>query len=251
MEHWILMKEYTGTQINNNSLHLPGDKIYISDKGNVKYNDIELTFEFGLYICGGEIGICGTNFIHKSIYRTIYTLFNKPIKQGNIIHHIDGNHYNNDIDNLYECTPQEHTKIHSIEGYTDTSLYIETLKETSDSSYTSFKNYLKDRVCKYIEEQKNIQRVNAEIREREKEQLRIDREIRKQREIQDKIASGKYKYDTRGVLRPTTTAKKGWKTPEYVKEKQSIAIKSKWQNDSEYAEKCRKANREKWKMKQN
>ena len=49
MEQWILMKEYGGP-IGKASLHLPGDKVYISNKGNVRFNDIILSFDFGLYI---------------------------------------------------------------------------------------------------------------------------------------------------------------------------------------------------------
>ncbi|HCS4743089.1 TPA: HNH endonuclease [Escherichia coli] len=51
---------------------------------------------------------------HKvRIYEAIFMLHhNKPIAEGNNIHHIDENHENNDIENLIELTPTQHRRIH-------------------------------------------------------------------------------------------------------------------------------------------
>ena len=46
------------------------------------------------------------------IYRRIYEQHYGQIPQGYHIHHKDGNHYNNNIDNLVALSPQDHYNIH-------------------------------------------------------------------------------------------------------------------------------------------
>lgn len=48
----------------------------------------------------------------KNNYRAIYERAYGPILEGYEIHHIDGNHNNNDISNLIAVTMQEHYDIH-------------------------------------------------------------------------------------------------------------------------------------------
>ena len=50
-------------------------------------------------------------------YRKIWEEFNeRKIPKGNHIHHIDGNHDNNDPSNLLCVTPDEHWRIHFEQG---------------------------------------------------------------------------------------------------------------------------------------
>lgn len=51
-----------------------------------------------------------------SIYRRIYEQNYGPIPKGHHIHHIDGDHSNNHIDNLQCVSPQEHFDIHKKQG---------------------------------------------------------------------------------------------------------------------------------------
>ena len=50
---------------------------------------------------------------HRKIYEQYYGI---KIPEGMEIHHIDGNHYNNDINNLKLVTGQEHYDIHYSQG---------------------------------------------------------------------------------------------------------------------------------------
>lgn len=54
-----------------------------------------------------KVGICG-----KRIYthRIVWELHNGPIPQGSVIDHIDGDSYNNSIENLRLCTQSQNTK---------------------------------------------------------------------------------------------------------------------------------------------
>jgi len=54
---------------------------------------------------------------HKNIinYRSLYETHNGKIPNGYHIHHIDGNPYNNNIDNLIALSPEEHSEIHKNE----------------------------------------------------------------------------------------------------------------------------------------
>ena len=49
-------------------------------------------------------------------YRSIYREQKGPIPEGWHIHHIDGNKFNNHINNLFACSPEEHGLIHEIQG---------------------------------------------------------------------------------------------------------------------------------------
>lgn len=48
-------------------------------------------------------------YIHEAVFALYH---NRPIAEGNEIHHRDGNPANNAIDNLIELTPTQHKRIH-------------------------------------------------------------------------------------------------------------------------------------------
>ncbi|MBE8981153.1 HNH endonuclease [Escherichia coli] len=49
-------------------------------------------------------------FYHEAVYMLHH---NRPIIEGNVIHHIDGNKLNNTPENLVELTPTQHHRIHA------------------------------------------------------------------------------------------------------------------------------------------
>lgn len=51
-----------------------------------------------------------------TIYRKIYEQYHGPIPDGYHIHHVDGNHSNNAINNLICVSPREHYDIHYEQG---------------------------------------------------------------------------------------------------------------------------------------
>ena len=52
-----------------------------------------------------------------AIYRYIVELkFGRKLLYNEVVHHIDGNHFNNDPDNLQVLTRAEHTKLHNEQG---------------------------------------------------------------------------------------------------------------------------------------
>ena len=48
--------------------------------------------------------------------RKMFKLIKGDIIKGWHIHHIDGNPFNNEIDNLYHCSSEEHSRIHKVQG---------------------------------------------------------------------------------------------------------------------------------------
>ena len=54
----------------------------------------------------------------RKLHVEVYKMYKGEIKEGNIIHHIDGNKDNNIPENLVQITPSEHQKIHgNLEKY--------------------------------------------------------------------------------------------------------------------------------------
>lgn len=49
---------------------------------------------------------------NSKLYRKIYEDHYGPIPKGYHVHHIDGNHENNDPENLMAVTPEEHARLH-------------------------------------------------------------------------------------------------------------------------------------------
>lgn len=65
-----------------------GNKIYLDTKGYIRFKNQK-------------------KLLHRYIYESFYNDFNKD----NEVHHIDGNHYNNEIWNLIDLTSEQHGKI--------------------------------------------------------------------------------------------------------------------------------------------
>jgi len=65
---------------------------------------------------------------HQRVY-----LDNHPeidtIPKGMVIHHVDGDHANNDPSNLYMCTQSEHIRIHNEQGDTGFGMFSDKQKE--------------------------------------------------------------------------------------------------------------------------
>lgn len=235
-EKWVCIKEYKSNICNKTSNHIPNDKIYVSNTGKVRLNNEELSFGHGLYVNElREIKIIGCNWPEKTMHRTIYKLFiGEPHRDTHHnIHHKDFNHLNNHVDNLIELTAKEHGDIHKGVYDEDIKKYIQSLIEQKDIFIEETKKWLKQRVIDYLnDDSRMIEYKNK--RQKEKE----DREIKKQKEIEEKLASGNYYYNKAGVLRKKTTAKKGYKmTPEEI-EKHSIANKQAYINDPTLRYRC-------------
>ncbi len=61
-----------------------------------------------------EYGVIKKKYKHYSLHRLLYeSHINRKLKKTEIIHHIDGNKYNNNIDNLQLLTQGEHNFIHA------------------------------------------------------------------------------------------------------------------------------------------
>lgn len=241
IEEWKVLKEWNKLP-QKASTHIKGDKLYISNTGKVRLNDIELTLDRGLYIKNGEIHIVGCSWPYNTMHRTVYTLFVKEPHHDvwHNIHHIDFNHFNNHVDNLVELTVKEHGDIH--EG-TNTPLYdIDWLNEQerkADKVIEETKEWYRSRVKDYFTNVYEPQlEINKQLRNQRKEDRRKEKEQQLQQEIDRKLESGKYKYNSIGVLIPTTTAKKGYVTPEETKKKQSIGVKKAWDEGRLTADKC-------------
>lgn len=216
-EEWKLVKRFDKVY---NYLYLPNDEIWISNKGNVRLNDILLSFDFGLYIGKWEaqhdINIYGFSWPELKIYRTIYTLFKEEIKPKYNIHHVDGNHLNNNIDNLVQVSFKEHRRLHAnLDSNIESE--VDKLKLKKEESISKYYNYLIERYNKY--------------------KLEI-----KQQEIEEKLRSGLYQLNKNGKLCRTTTAKKGYVTPIEVRKKQSESITKKYKEDKEYHQRIVDAN---------
>lgn len=217
-EEWKLVKKFDKVY---NHLYLPNDEIWISNKGGVKFNDIILSLDYGLYITYSQhqydILMPRYRWPEDKLYRIIYTLFVDNIKPKYHIHHKDGNHLNNNINNLEQITAKEHKKIDEYYDYNN----IDELITNSLKGKEQFIQYLSKRYNDYNKEQKRI---------------------KKQQEIEEKLKSGLYQLNKNGKLCRTTTAKKGYVTPIEVRKKQSESITKKYKEDKEYHQRIVDAN---------
>lgn len=235
IEEWKCIKEHKSKLCNKQSLHIPGDKIYVSNTGKVRLNDIELTLDRGLYIRNGEIKIVGCSWPYKTMHRTIYTLFvGEPHHDvWHNIHHIDCNHFNNNVDNLIELTSKEHGDIHA--GTIKPLYDIDWLKEQearADNVIKETKEWLKNRVEEYL----SIDRTSIYLNNKKKEAEQKQKQRNKERE--DKLASGNYTLSIDGRLVPKTNAKKGYVMSKDEKQKHSIANKQAYIDRPELRELC-------------
>ena len=80
--------------------------------------------------------------MHRKIYRKHYG----PIPRGYHVHHIDGNHLNNDPSNLKAVTIQEHFDIHYKQG--DYGACARLQKQIMNNDYEGVSNFLSELVTK-------------------------------------------------------------------------------------------------------
>lgn len=236
-ENWVVLKEY----ISDTPYHLKGDKLFLSDKGRLKYNDDILDYGNGLYIGNDyQIHVVGYQFKYKNIHRTVYAMF-KEIPHNDIyhnVHHIDFDHYNNDINNLIELTVEDHGKIHSELdinwGYIMQRDYkVKKLLEQKDELIENTKRLWRERVLRYKEEQK-------ELLKKEKEQKKKEKLATKEKELQLKLEQGicgisnDGKVYNKSGLDKMHQARIGSTNSIESNLKRSLSLKERYKNDKEY-----------------
>lgn len=247
IEEWKLIKEWNGLTTST-STHCTGDKLYVSNTGKVKLNDIELTLDKGLYINKGyEICIVGTSWPLGNMHRTIYQLFTGKLKKGCgwNIHHIDGNHYNNNINNLVQLTPFEHGKVHA-EHDSDwgdnnprNKKWVEYQQSRAEEVIELTHKWLKDRVQDYLK-QKKLHRVEELKIQKEKTKIKNEQLFKeqKEKEIQEKLLTGNYYFNKAGVLIPKNRSTKGTTKSEDWKFKIALGVSNAWAEGKLTADKC-------------
>ena len=246
IEEWKLIKEWNGVTQKTN-IHCTGDKLYVSNTGKVRLNDIELTLDRGLYINKDkEIHIVGASWPYGNIHRTIYKLFTGELKKGCgwNIHHIDGNHYNNNLDNLVQLTAFEHGKIHAEQGDMNrgplcNSEWLNEQLNKADKVIALTNKWYKDRVQEYLEQRKLHRAEELKI-QKEKTKIKNEQLLKEQKEleIQNKLATGNYYFNKAGVLTPKHRSNKGTTQSEEWKLKISIGVSNAWDEGKLTSDKC-------------
>lgn len=177
----------------------------------VRYNDKYPSIH--IYNCGGDI--------YRHVYFMQYT--GHQYKKGYQIHHIDYNHCNNIMDNLYYCSPKEHGILHKWQGYLETEqtklkgkeIYgdlFDINTELFNKANTLYKwleyneeVFSIDKSKEYIHNiRQEIEKIAVPYIEQYRKQKTIDRQIekdkQKQQKIQDKLDTGNYYLDDNGKL---------------------------------------------------
>ena len=72
----------------------------------------------------------------RKLHVEVYKMYKGEIKEGNVIHHIDGNKDNNITKNLVQVTPSEHQKIHG------------NLEKYREERWSKIKSRLRTIICK-------------------------------------------------------------------------------------------------------
>ena len=116
--------------------------IKISNYGNVesiKWND-KITNENIV-----RINCFGRPFIgHKyAVHRIVYECFVGLISKGYVIHHIDLNKKNNNLDNLFLCTRSEHMILHNLN---ERSKHVEIGRKTKGRKRNKLSQESKDKI---------------------------------------------------------------------------------------------------------
>jgi len=198
-------------------------KAYVGEKEIACYY---LSLGKGLYVKFEDsypsILICGcSGDIYRHVYFMKYT--EHKYKKGYQIHHIDYNHCNNTMNNLYYCSPKEHGKLHQWQGYLENEqtkikgreIFGELFDinvELFNRANTLYKwlEYNKevfsiDKSKEYIHSiRQEIEKIAVPYIEQYKKQKAINRQIekdkQKQQKIQDKLDTGNYYLDDSGKL---------------------------------------------------
>lgn len=258
-EEWKLLYEFTD---NRGRYYIKGDKLFVSNKGNVKLNDRLLDIGNGLKLSKKQDAVFLTiegfaNYPAKNLYRSIYYLFTgKKSNSCSVnIHHIDYDITNNSIDNLIMLSSFEHGKIHNAdniihsEGYYKLQRKQDIINKYINITNDNYINELTERKNKIIQEQKDIKLIE---REQRKQKLLEQKELLKQQEIERKLLTGLYKYNKNGKLykfkRPEQSSmmKSKWNNDEY-KQHISNTIKQKYLDNPEYRETISIHSKQMWK----
>lgn len=251
MEEYKLLYEFE----KNTRYYLKGDKIFVSNKGNVKLNDMQLTLGNGLWLKGNRdkgycLSIIGfTKYSVKNLYRSIYYLFTgKCSNKCNVnIHHIDYDITNNSLDNLIMLSSREHGKLHNqdnikgSEGNIKLQHKYEIINRYINISNDNYISFLEQRKQNALKEQQEQKRKELEQKEQKQQKQKEQKAAAQQKIIEEKLASGLYKYNANGKLykykRPEQSQKmlSKWADNDY-KTKLSNSMKEKWEDD-EYRQK--------------
>lgn len=199
MEKWYILWQLP--EKTQSKLWIPGDTIYVSNKGRVKLNEEILSLGHGLWMdIEGNINIVGRSYgKYNNIYRFIYTMDIDPTFNGGHqwqIHHKDRNHSNNNSNNLIKLTAKEHLQVHSTDQFDNELLdrlnnLKKYYKEQSDKKFehiATFKEWLRNRYTKYYNDivlpQKELQRKEREHQlEKQKQETKLLKDERKQQKL--------------------------------------------------------------------
>ena len=225
--HVRMIAYYDGEQIAKYDFEL-GKGLFLS-KGKIR-NDIQ-QYEINIIQCGGKL--------YEMVYFMKYT-GHRHIN-GYQIHHLDFNHYNNDINNLVYCTAKQHGQYHKWHAYNQNNnayqhgidLYGDTFitnvelhnkaKEYRDYLESNYDKYSIEVSKKWYDSVRNeIENIAKPLIEKKRAELRMKREKEQKERLErikqerlDKINSGDYiEVDGKLILihRPKWTAERRAKT---------------------------------------
>ena len=98
----------------------------------------------------------GYFFRNKPLHVSIYEYFhNIKVPKGYIIHHVDFNPENNDIENLQMVTAKEHHQIHNLPSHLKTKIFLCQMCGKTFSSLDSGKRCYCSTVCKRLADKEN------------------------------------------------------------------------------------------------
>lgn len=240
-EIWKLIQTYK----TNTQTHLKGDKVYVSNKGRVKFNDIILDYGKGLYVNNGQQCIYRCKLPENTFHRTIYKLFVGEIKyKGYQIHHIDFNHINNDASNLIQVTPKEHGRLHA-EAYKngdfDKVKYYHNLIEQLENERDTHKESSKQFLIQYTKERRDkLKEVKQQLKEQQKQERQQQKQEQRQQFINDRLSKG-WKYNKNGALyNPEVTTKMRSSHTDDWRKKISKSVKQRYIIDPTYRKRVNK-----------
>lgn len=130
------------------------DKIYISSFGRYKLNDTILTLGFGLIYSNNDIK--PYKVIKESTYRLVYENFRGEIPITWTIHHIDHNHFNNDLHNLACIPAKQHASIHRHDKLHRRQLINEWMCKELRKVYKSNSSYYRNSTKDFLRKIKSL-----------------------------------------------------------------------------------------------
>lgn len=252
-------------------------KYYIADDGTAKLDGYfkdnylgseQLYIGRGMYLSSKDIKIYHCS---EKLHRLIYEKFCGKIPIGYHIHHLDYNHFNNNVNNLLCCSAFDHGCMHWLTGKFNNGMIPSNLDSNKYVEYNKWLNalYYKEKIenMHYTKEdaQKDIIKIFnvfdikaqelreqlLEKRKKEQQQKRQEKQQQREKEIKDKLASGNYYINANGHLIPKektkwtpelrerimkTRREKVYDNPEW-RERVSNGIKQKYIEDETYKQK--------------